>query len=294
LNWVFTAPGRYELTFAANPADSGAVGQAEGTFVFDVGSPGTADGRTRIATGHADIAVGMSGGRIERLYVRSDAHGTTPPGQVILDALPQTKTSVTSDPRYAFLGSGEVWVLPQAVIGRHVHGDVDPHIWLDPVNVKAYVRLIRDTFSQLDPEGAPTYAANAERYIGALGKLESEMDGTLQALRLEDKKLVTTHDAFGYLAERWGFDVVGFVVPSPVQQPSASQTAALHDQIRRSAVKAVFIEPQLEEVSRVLKSVATDLGVKVCQLYSDAFDNKVKSYEDVMRHNARELVRCLG
>jgi anchored repeat ABC transporter substrate-binding protein len=262
--------------------------------VFDVATQAPAANRTRLSVAHADIAIQTTGaGEVDRLYVRSDAQGSFAPEDALLDVLPGAKVTVTSDPRFAFLGKGDIWVLPQAVVGRHVHGDTDPHIWLDPANAMAYVRLIRDTLSGLDPNGAELYASNAARYIEKLTNMDAEIGAKLATLPADQRKLVTTHDAFGYLAARWGLTVVGFVVASPAQEPSASQVAELQTQIKRSGVKAVFVEPQLVSVGRILENAARDAGAKVCHLYSDAYDKRVTSYEVLMRYNADEIVRCL-
>jgi anchored repeat ABC transporter substrate-binding protein len=292
LNWAFTAAGRYELTLKAELVSGGP--SVEATYLFDIGSRGADAGRTRLTTRHADIAAEVSSGSLTRLYVRSESTGNFSPDQVILEALPAARVTVTDDKRFSFLGSGDIWVLPQAVVGRHVHGDLDPHVWLDPVNARAYVYLIRDALSGLDPEGASAYAANADRFLRELTQLEQEMTATLAAVPAANRKLVTTHDGFGYLAQRFGFQVVGFVVPSPAQEVSAAQVADLQERIRRQSVKAVFVEPQLTATARVLSNAADGLGVQVCRLYGDAYDREINSYGEMMRFNARELARCLS
>jgi ABC-type Zn uptake system ZnuABC Zn-binding protein ZnuA len=88
--------------------------------------------------------------------------------------------------------------------------------------------------------------------------------------------------------------VAGFVVPNPAQEPSVEQVTRLTETIRNLKVPAVFMEPNLVQRASVLKQVAADLGVRVCLLYGDAFDENAQSYVAMMRHNADELLRCLG
>jgi ABC-type Zn uptake system ZnuABC Zn-binding protein ZnuA len=103
---------------------------------------------------------------------------------------------------------------------------------------------------------------------------------------------VTFHDAFAYLARRYGLEVVAVVVASPGKEPSAKDVAALVDAIAEEDVPAVFKEPQLN--ARILELAADDAGVAVCTLYSGTLDKKVNTYVKLMRFNARELMRCLS
>jgi ABC-type Zn uptake system ZnuABC Zn-binding protein ZnuA len=105
---------------------------------------------------------------------------------------------------------------------------------------------------------------------------------------------VTTHDAFGYLAKAYGMTVAGFVVPNPAQEPSATQIRELTEAVRRLAVPAVFVEPNLAARAAVLSQVAADAEVDVCQLHGDTFSAAATDYVQMMRWNARELRRCLS
>jgi manganese/iron transport system substrate-binding protein len=180
----------------------------------------------------------------------------------------------------------------QETQGEHP-GELDnPHLWLDVKNGMIYVERIRDALTSVDPAGADVYRANAESYLAELRTLDQEVTAAVQSIPPERRKLVTFHDAYPYLAQGYGLEVVGFVVESPGKEPSAQDVADLTKAIRDQDVPAVFKEPQFS--ARVLELAADDAGVEVCILYSGALDNNVSTYVDLMRFNASELVRCLG
>ncbi|HWD79818.1 MAG TPA: anchored repeat ABC transporter, substrate-binding protein [Kribbella sp.] len=301
LNWAFSAPGVYRLTLSAQLV----TGQAapapigEGTFTFAVGvDPHTvADKPTIIGLGHTDLAVDLDTGGV---YAYTDS-GTgqrhpVPAADVVVDVPNRALETVPDDPRFAFLGKpgASIHQLPQAVLGKHVHGEIDPHLWQDARNAKAYVQLIRDTLKQRDPQGAATYDENARAYSARLDGLDTYLRQRIAGIPKDRRQLITTHDAFGYLAKAYDMTVAGFVVPNPASEPSAEQVRKLTETIRNLHVPAVFMEPNLAQRATVLTQVATDQHVKVCLLYGDAFDEHARDYLTMMRHNADELRTCLG
>jgi anchored repeat ABC transporter substrate-binding protein len=301
LNWAFSKPGIYRLTMSARlDTHSGTpTPVGEGTFTFAVGvDPHTAGKPTIIDKGHSDLAVDLDTGE---LYAYTDVavagqQQAVPADQVVFDVPNRALTEIPNDPRFAFLGAPgtSIHQLPQAVLGKHVHGEIDPHLWQDARNAKAYVQLIRDTLVKRDPAGAQTYQDNARAYLSKLDELDAYLRDHLGKIPPDRRQLITTHDGFGYLAKAYGLTVAGFVVPNPAQQPSAEQVRKLTETIRNLHVPAVFAEHGLAERANVLRQVATDQHVRVCQLYGDAFDQQIKSYVDMMRHNADELLACLG
>jgi manganese/iron transport system substrate-binding protein len=170
--------------------------------------------------------------------------------------------------------------------------DSNPHLWLDVQNAIAYVERIRDALVEVDPAGAETYRANADSYLAELQTLDQEVAAAIDSIPSDRRKLVTFHDAYPYLARRYGLEVVGVVVASPGKEPSAKDVADLVEAIAAEDVPAVFKEPQFN--ARVLELAADDAGVEVCTLYSGTLDKKVDTYIKLMRFDASELVRCLG
>lgn len=139
----------------------------------------------------------------------------------------------------------------------------DPHWWQDPRNAAAAVDVIAGALADADPEGAAVYRENAGRYKRRLRRLDAQIMRCMQQIPQSRRKLVTTHDAYGHFAERYGVEVIGALIPSrsTQAQPSAGETAALVEQIEEQGVGAVFPEsalnPELEE------AVADETGATV-------------------------------
>ncbi len=137
--------------------------------------------------------------------------------------------------------------------GHHHHDGGDPHFWLDPLLVIRYVENIRDGLSAADPAGKDVYASNAAAYIEQLKQLDAEISALAAQIPAEKRLLVTNHESFGYFADRYGFQVIGTVIPSVStgSAPSAQQLARLVERIRQTGAPAVFLEtganPQLAE-----------------------------------------------
>lgn len=304
LNWAFTKPGVYRLTLQAKLKNAGAAAEPVGecTFTFAVGvDPHTVadSGDTILDDGHTDLTVNIDTGKMSA-YTDARTDGKKqeeiPPADVVIDVPNRALDKVPSGEQFSFLGEpgAEIYQLPQAVLGKHVHGEIDPHLWQDVENAKAYVQLIRDTLKKEDPEGAAQYAANARSYERELDELDAYMAKQIGRIPSDRRQLVTTHDAFGYLADAYGMSIAGFVVPNPAQEPSADDVRKLSRTIKNLKIPAVFMEPNLVQRATVLNQVAEDQNVKVCMLYGDAFDDDVRHYSDMMRHNADELLSCLG
>ena len=171
------------------------------------------------------------------------------------------------------------------------HQSANPHLWLDVRNAIAYVEHIRDALVEIDPAGTETYRANADGYLAELRTLDEEVAAAIDSIPSDRRKLVTFHDAFPYLAQRYGLQMVGVVVASPGKEPSAKDVANLVEAIAAEDVPAVFKEPQFS--ARILELAAGDAGVEVCTLYSGTLDKKVDTYVKLMRFNAREMAGCL-
>jgi anchored repeat ABC transporter substrate-binding protein len=203
---------------------------------------------------------------------------------------------VPPDPSMRFLGrAGElVHQLPQAVLGRHVHGEIDPHLWQDVGNAMAYVKLIRDELTAVDPDGATHYRNRSETYLAELVRLDRHVRDTIAEVPEPRRRLVTTHDAFGYLANAYDLDIAGFVTPNPASEPSLLDRRRLAATVRDLGIPAVFLEPNLIARSSTLTEVAREQGVAVCPIYGDTFDDRVDSYVEMMRANAASIRRCLS
>lgn len=167
----------------------------------------------------------------------------------------------------------------------------NPHFWLDVQNAKTYVQRIHDTLAEVDPDGRSAYAAGTDRYLNDLDGLDREIKDKIGTIPPNQRKLVTFHDAFPYFARAYGLDLVGYVVRAPGRDPSARDIKDLEDKLRQQKVKTVFKEPQLN--AKLLERAAKDAGVKVDVLYSDALTGDIKSYVEMMRRNADNIVKGL-
>jgi ABC-type Zn uptake system ZnuABC Zn-binding protein ZnuA len=177
------------------------------------------------------------------------------------------------------------------------HPEGDPHFWLDPTKVVRYVENIRDGLSQGDPTGAETYAKNANAYIAQLNALDQWITAQVSQVPQARRLLVTNHEAFGYFADRYGFTVVGAIVPSVTSNasPSAQEMAALVERVRATGAPAVFLEtgvnPQLAE------QLAHETGIKVVtRLLTHSVSEAGgpgPTYLEMMRYNTTAIVTAL-
>lgn len=173
--------------------------------------------------------------------------------------------------------------------GDHVHDlrGGDPHVWLDPLKTIEMVDVIAAHLSSLDPAGASIYAANAAAYQDALGDLHAEYEDALAAIPAERRKLVVFHDAYTYFAARYGFRVVGVVLPNPEAEPSAQRMAELVATINAEDIGVVFAEPQFDR--GLLEALAAETGVEIGMLLTDTFASETDTYLELMRFNLDSL-----
>jgi ABC-type Zn uptake system ZnuABC Zn-binding protein ZnuA len=182
---------------------------------------------------------------------------------------------------------------------RDPHGDEDdPHVWHDPRNAITMVANVAGALRRADPDGAATYDANLADYTAQLRALDTEIEAETSALA--NKKLVTNHDAFGYYAARYGFEIVGSVIPSfdSSAEMSASDLDDIIAKIRAQGVRAIFSEATLP--SKAAATIAKEAGVTVVEgddaLYGDSLGpagSDAATYLAMMRHNTRTIVSNL-
>jgi len=175
------------------------------------------------------------------------------------------------------------------------HG-VDPHLWLDPNNVIMYVENIREALTHFDPEGTADYQVNAETYTAELKALDAWILEQVNQIPAERRLLVTNHEALDYLAERYGFTVVGTVIKSfsSDASPSAQQLAALIDQVNSSGAPAIFLDEV--ENPALAQQIADEAGVSVVtdlHLESLTDGEPAANYIDMMKHNVTQIVNAL-
>ena len=174
----------------------------------------------------------------------------------------------------------------------------DPHFWLDPVLAVTYVENIRDAVISLDPPNAPFYRSNAQTYIAKLHELDARIARELAPIPAAERRLVTNHESLGYFADRYGFRILGTIIPSISSdaEPSARQLARLVDRLRSANVKAVFLETGSNP--KLARQVAQEAGIKVVtQLYTHALssaDGPAPTYIAMMEQDAKIIASALG
>jgi ABC-type Zn uptake system ZnuABC Zn-binding protein ZnuA len=185
---------------------------------------------------------------------------------------------------------------PVLTLGEHTREE--PHWWQDPRAALRAVAILRDGLTRADAAGKATYAANAERYLGELRRLDRTIARCVATIPPAKRKLVTTHDALGAYARRYGLEVIATVIPSRSTggQASAGETAELVRTIKREHVPAVFAESSVR--SDVERAIAREAGARVAPaLWADSLGPKGSSgatYISSMEANTHTIAAALG
>jgi ABC-type Zn uptake system ZnuABC Zn-binding protein ZnuA len=173
----------------------------------------------------------------------------------------------------------------------------DPHLWFDPTLVQTMVINIAGALAKVDPANAVTYQANAKAYGDQLTQLDNQLRGIFNQVPKEQRKLVTNHDAFQYLAKRYDLTIIGAVIPSisDTAEPSAKQVNDLIDTIKKERVKAIFAESSANPT--VAQQVAKETGIAIIDtLYGDTLGEPGSdgdTYLKMMAYDATTIANAL-
>jgi len=177
-------------------------------------------------------------------------------------------------------------------------GETDPHVWFDPSLMMSVVDNIVVGLKQIDPPGAATFDANATAYKQQLAELDAYAKETLATIPEERRKFVTAHDAMGYFAKRYDFEIVGAVIPSvstEAAETSAKQLADLVEKIKTAGVPAVFAEASNNP--KFIEQVGAEANVKVVEdLYVDSLGDKggeAGTYLDFFKTDVDKITAAL-
>ena len=188
-------------------------------------------------------------------------------------------------------------ITPRRMVDENKPGRtvIDPHAWQSIADAKIYVANIRDGLVAADPAGKATYEANAASYLGKLDELEKEVKVAIASIPADRRKIITTHDAFGYFGAAYGMTLIAPEGVSTEVEPSAKDVAKIIAQIKKQKIPAVFLENITDP--RLMDQIARETGAAIGgTLYSDALsepDGPAGSYIDMMRHNIREFTEAL-
>ena len=172
----------------------------------------------------------------------------------------------------------------------------DPHAWQSVANAKIDVANIRDALIAADPADTDTFRANAARYLSELDALDAEVRTAVAKIPPERRKVISTHDAFGYFARAYGIAFVAPLGVSTESEPSGRDVAAIITQIKAGKIPAVFLESLSDP--RLIRQIASETGAKVGgTLFSDALTDEkgdAPTYIALVRHNIKALISALG
>jgi zinc/manganese transport system substrate-binding protein len=191
-------------------------------------------------------------------------------------------------------------IRPLAMHGGNSHdvreARIDPHAWQDVANAQVYAANIAAALIAADPAGAEFYRANAARYHAALDALDTDIRTAIARLPQERRRVVSSHDAFGYFARAYGLTFLAPVGAAGHSKPGARDVARLIEQLRSEKAPAVFIETILDP--RLIERIRIESGAKMGgTLYSDALsppDGPAPTYIAMMRHNLDTLLKALA
>ncbi|MFE3459235.1 zinc ABC transporter substrate-binding protein AztC [Nocardiopsis aegyptia] len=179
-------------------------------------------------------------------------------------------------------------------------GEPDPHFWTDPQRVVRAVDLITENVvERVEGVDADAVRANAEAYTGELEELDAWMAEEFSAIPEQDRKLVTNHHVFGYLADRYGFEVIGAVIPSgtTLASPSTADLKDLSDTVREAGVGAVFADSSQPDRLATVMAEEAGVDIEVVPLFSESLSEEgqgAATYLEMTRSNTEAIVTGLG
>jgi zinc/manganese transport system substrate-binding protein len=187
-------------------------------------------------------------------------------------------------------------VATNGIAPRRLGSHADPHAWQSVVNAKIYVADIRDGLMAADAAGAAVYRANADAYLAKLDALDGEVRAAIAKIPEARRKVISSHNAFGYFADAYG---IAFIAPQGVStesEASARDIAAIITQIRTAKIPAVFLENVSDP--RLMRRISAETGARIGgTLYSDSLTGEngaAPTYIDMVRHNIKALTGALA
>lgn len=177
---------------------------------------------------------------------------------------------------------------------HHEHGEFDPHVWLSPKNAKIELKNIKDALVAADSSNQATYEANYEKYAKALDDLDNKFKTELE--KVPHKKIVVSHEAFGYLCHEYGLTQVGIEGVNAESEPDAKTMAQIIDLVKKEHIHTIFTEELIDP--KVADTIAKETGAKTEVLspiegLSEQQEKDGKEYISIMEQNLTNLVQAL-
>jgi zinc/manganese transport system substrate-binding protein len=184
----------------------------------------------------------------------------------------------------------------QNIAPRKLGSDADPHAWQSVVNAKVYVANIRDALGAADPPNAGVYRANAAAYLAKLDALDREVRDAVALIPQGRRKVISTHNAFGYFGDAYGIEFIAPLGVSTESEASARDIAGIITQIRSGKIPAIFLENISDP--RLIRRISAETSARIGgTLYSDGLTGEkgdAPTYIDMVRHNIRALTSALA
>ncbi|HVM07113.1 MAG TPA: metal ABC transporter substrate-binding protein [Acidimicrobiales bacterium] len=176
-------------------------------------------------------------------------------------------------------------------------GKPNPHLWTDPTYAKRYAEVIKDELSAADEDNAAAYEANYEKYSARIDAFDEALRESTATIPVDDRKLVTYHDAYAYFAKTYGWKIVGAIQVESFEDPTPKEVADLIDQIESEGVKAIFGSEVFP--SPVLQQIGKETGVRyIDELRDDDLPGKPGDREhtllSLLRYNFTTMIEALG
>jgi zinc/manganese transport system substrate-binding protein len=193
-------------------------------------------------------------------------------------------------------GKAEIVTATKGITPRSIGAAADPHAWQSVANAKIYVANIRDALAAADPANAGIYRAHAEAYLTQLDALDREVRDAVTRIPPAHRKVISTHDAFGYFAAAYGIAFIAPLGVSTESEASARDIAAIITQIKTMQIPAVFLENISDP--RLIRRISAETGAGIGgTLYSDSLTGEkgdAPTYIDLVRHNIKALTSALA
>jgi zinc/manganese transport system substrate-binding protein len=187
-------------------------------------------------------------------------------------------------------------IATKGIVPLKMGSAADPHAWQSVVNAKIYVADIRDALIAADPADAPIFRTNADRYLARLDVLDREVREAIAQIPPAHRKVISTHDAFGYFAAAYGIEFIAPLGVSTESEPSARDIAGIITDVRTQKIPAVFLENISDP--RLMRRISDETGARIGgTLFSDSLTREngdAPTYIDMVRHNIKTLTSALA
>jgi zinc/manganese transport system substrate-binding protein len=193
-------------------------------------------------------------------------------------------------------GKATMVTATDGIAPHRLGSETDPHAWQSVVNAKIYVSNIGKALEAADPADAEVFRANEKGYEAKLDALDREVRAAIAQIPPARRKVISTHDAFGYFAAEYGITFIAPLGVSTDSEPSARDIASIVNQIKAAKIPAVFFENITDP--RLMRQIAAETGARIGgTLYSDSLspeNGEAPTYIDMVRHNIKALTSALA